>query len=268
MGHIVDHVRVESARPAPPVTPEPAPRPEPPAPSPEPPPQPQSPPTPVVTSPTQEPVTVPAASGSPRVTPNLLSNASFEEGLTYFADETRERAVPAGWTFAYYDDQTPPEQRQSQPWGLPLTALINSQAVAPADRERVFAGGAYCWKVSGGKAPVWVRLFQSVSGLRPTTTYRFTVSVMPDMIVRTHPVRAYASDPVVSEVRLMVTCDDRSFDTGWLNGQNVPYGKYKRLTIDFAGPSGRAEVAVEVRGRFAVPLGAWYVDELSLAPVS
>jgi hypothetical protein len=271
--HVVDYIRVESAKPAPPTapkpTPHPAPHPEPQLPpQPEQPPQPQSPPTPVVTSSTQEPVTVPPGPGSPKVVPNILSNASFEEGLTYFADDTRERAIPAGWSFAYYNDKTPPEQRQSQPWGLPITALINSQAVTPEDRERVFAGGVYCWKISGGNAPVWVRLFQSVSGLRPAAKYRFTVSVMPDMIVRTHPVRAYASDPVVSEVRLVVTSGDHNFDTGWLNGQSVPYGKYKRLVVEFTAPGDRAEVAVEVRGRFAVPMGVWYVDELSLAPVS
>ena len=59
----------------------------------------------------------------------------------------------------------------------------------------------------------------------------------------------------------------QTFDTGWKAGREVPVGRYTALTLDFTAPDSRVEVAVEVRGRWALPEGAWYMDELSLTGV-
>jgi hypothetical protein len=196
-----------------------------------------------------------------------LINASFEDGQAYFNDDTRELAVPAGWSFTYHDASTPTESRQSAPWGRPLTALINSASVIPEDRSRVFAGGMYCWKISGPSSPVWVRLFQSIVGLERGRRYRFIANLLPDLILRTHPQVAYASDPLSGEVRLTAQFADKVFDTGWRNGRAAPFGRYTAVKVDFVAPGERVEAALEVRGRWAMPLGAWYVDELSLLPL-
>ena len=58
-----------------------------------------------------------------------------------------------------------------------------------------------------------------------------------------------------------------TFDTGWKDGRAVPFGRYTALMLDFTAPANRVEVAVEVRGRWALPMGAWYVDEMNLAGV-
>ncbi len=223
---------------------------------------------PPITAPAPQPETTRVPPGPdakrPPAKPNVLINASFEDGMAYFNDDTRELAVPAGWVFAYMDETTPREQRQTAPWSRPITALINSHAVTMADRTRIFAGGTYCWKVSGTGSPVWVRLFQSVLGVTPGQKYRFTVNILPDLIARSHPQVAYASDPLSGEVRLTATSGGQTFDTGWKTGREVPVARYTALTLDFTAPANRVEVAVEVRGRWALPEGAWYVDELSL----
>jgi len=198
---------------------------------------------------------------------NLLLNGSFEAGTAYFSDDTRELAVPTGWEFSFYDSTAPLVSKQSAPWGRPITALINSRSVTPADRKRVFAGGTYAWKICGTNSPVWVRLSQVVTGLKPGQKYRLTVSLLPDLIIRTHPHLAYASDPLTGEVRLMANLTNLIFDTGWKNGREAPFGRYTPLALEFTASASRAEVIVEVRGRWPLPMGAWYVDELSLMQV-
>jgi hypothetical protein len=199
--------------------------------------------------------------------PNLLNNASFEAGQTFFADDTRERAVPVGWRFAYRDETTPVERGQTAPWGKPITALINRNAVIAADQNRIFAGGVFCWKIAGLNAPVWVTLTQTVSGLQRGGRYTFAINILPDVIARTHPRLAYASDPLASEVRLSANFPGQSFSAGWFNLTATPAGRYTRLALDLTAPGDSADLALDVRGRYALPLGAWYVDELSLSPV-
>ncbi len=198
--------------------------------------------------------------------PNLLNNASFEAGQTFFADETRERAVPVGWRFAYRDETTAVESGQTAPWGQPITALINRNAVIAADQNRIFAGGVFCWKIAGVNAPVWVTLTQSVSGLQRGGRYTFTINLLPDVIARTHPQLAYASDPFTSEVRLAANFPEQVFSTGWFSLTRTPAGRYTRLALDFTAPNENADIALDVRGRWALPRGAWYVDELSVSP--
>jgi hypothetical protein len=199
--------------------------------------------------------------------PNLLLNAGFEEGEAYFFDETRERAIPDGWQADFAAPGAAREPGQALPYGLAVTALINSHAVAPADRARIFAGGVYCWKVCGGRNPIRVRLWQAVASLEPEARYQFSVNVLPDVIVRAKPRPAYATDPLASEIRLLVDVDTQDYDSGWKTGHDMPFGKYSRLTLDFTAPAERALLAVEVRCRYPMPFGAWYVDELSLSPM-
>jgi hypothetical protein len=194
-----------------------------------------------------------------------LSNTSFEDGQAYFYDNTRELAVPAGWAFSFYDETTPTLPEQTMPFGRPVTALINRASVAAADRDRVFVGGTYCWKIGMTTAPVWIRLFQGVAGVDIGKKYRFTLNILPDLIVRTHPQLAYAADPLAGEVRLICGFPEQTFDSGWKTGRDTPFGKYTRLALDFIAPSDRVEIAIEIRSRSAFPSGAWYIDELSLS---
>ncbi len=196
--------------------------------------------------------------------PNLLINAGFEDGQAYYADDTHERAVPKGWVLDYASPNAPLEPGQSGPFGQPLTALINSHAVLTSDRARIFAGGDFCWKVCGVKTPFHLRLWQSLAELEPGRAYRFTLNVLPDPIIRLQPRPTYATEPLTSEVRLIADVDDQTFDSGWKMGKETPFGKYSRLTLDFTPPADRAIVGIEIRCRYPLPFGAWYIDELSV----
>jgi hypothetical protein len=196
--------------------------------------------------------------------PNLLINAGFEDGQAYYADDTHERAVPKGWVLDYASLDEPLEPGQSGPSGPPLTALINSHAVLTGDRERIFAGGDFCWKVAGMKTPFRLRLWQSLAELEPGRTYHFSVNVLPDPIIRLQPRPTHSAEPLTSEVRLIADVDDQTVDSGWKTGRETPFGRYSRLTLDFTPPADHAIVGVEIRCRYPLPFGAWYIDELSV----
>lgn len=219
--------------------------------------------------PPADPITITPGPEPPRVFPglNLLVNAGFEEGKAYFADETRERAVPAGWLMEWGASGEPLLPSQSGPFGLPITVLINSRDVAAADRARLFAEGGYAWKVCGLRHPFRVRLWQSLSGLENLRPHRFSASVLADAIERLTPRLAYATNPFASEVRLVVTTHGNVAETDWFTGQTMPFGKYQRLLVDFMPTDGSAVVSLEIRSRLPLPLGAWYVDELRVEPV-
>jgi hypothetical protein len=105
-----------------------------------------------------------------------------------------------------------------------------------------------------------------VACLEPGARYQFSVSLLPDVIVRAAPRPAYSTDPSAGEVRLLVDVDDQDYDSGWKTGAETPYGKYSRLALGFTAPAERAVLAVEIRCRYAMPFAAWYIDELSLSP--
>jgi hypothetical protein len=198
---------------------------------------------------------------------NVLGE-SLETGQADFCDHTRELAVPAGWQLSIFDETTPMLAGQIVPFSRPVTALVSGGAVASADRERIFPKEGYRWRISGADKPVWVRLSRTASGLWPGLRYRFAVQLLPDLIAQLRPQLAYAADPLAGEVRLIVTPSEaQRLESGWKNGAEAPFGQHSPLTLEFAAVGESAEVAVEVRGRWALPLGAWYIGGLSLKAI-
>ncbi len=218
-------------------------------------PQPQEAPN-ALTSPARE-----AAAASPALSElNLLGMAGFEKGQAEFYGPTRELALPAGWQLAFYDEVEPLLPGQTAPFSRPLAALVSPAAVAPADRERVFFHPGFCWKAFNPGAPLWVRLWQRPASLWPGLRYRFSVSLLPDL--------PPGSCPLVSEVRLAVTQTGAPpLESGWKNAAEVPVGRYSHLALEFTAASDGAEVAVELRGRWAAPQGAWYISGISLKAI-
>jgi hypothetical protein len=225
---------------------------------------------------TQRPLTAPnraftvpldGATTLPAAFSNLLINTGLEEGHAYFADDTHERAVPAGWRLTYADADTPTEPGQTAPWRQPFTALINRHALITAEQPRLFSDGGYRWKISSADAPVWAQLTQGVSGLRWGGRYTFAVRLLPDLWTVDGEQRLYPAEVLASEVRLSAKFTGQTFDSGWLTLDHTPPGEYTRLTLDLAAPADYVELRVEVRGRWAWPMCAWYVAELSLLSV-
>jgi hypothetical protein len=196
--------------------------------------------------------------------PSLGVNSRFEQGLAYFASVTREQAVPAGWSLSFHTETTPSLPGQATPFGRPVTALINSLAVAPADRARLFAHGPYLWKVTGVTAPVWVRLHQLQVGLQSGRRYRLEAHLLPDLLVPGPTQPAYAADPLSGEARLQIESAGQALDGGWQTGTTLPYGRFARLSLTFTASTAQAAIALEVRSRQALPLAAWYVAEVRL----
>jgi hypothetical protein len=136
------------------------------------------------------------------------------------------------------------------PYARPVAALINSYAVPPSDRARLFAHGPYLWKAAGTSGALWMRLFQQVIGLTPGQAYRLEALVLPD--------------PAIGAARLSADCAGPVFDTGWLDGAAMPHGQFTRLALDFTSPGKQALVALELSAPASQPSGAWYVAEVRL----
>jgi hypothetical protein len=269
--HVVEHIRLERSVPTPPA---PGGR----RPSPEPPPGPEG----EATADAEEVVIEPPPSGaagdsgfvpagpapaSPSSTSdlNLLANGRFEQGRITFAGATRELAVPAGWTMTFRAEDTPTLPGLAGAFGRPVTALINSLAVPPEERARLFAHGAYLWKATGVTDPLWVRLEQLADGLPAGAHLRLEALLLPDLWAQREPQPAYAADPLAGEARLLAESGGQVFESGWVNGTGAPFGRFTWLALTFTTPAAQATVALELRTRGPLPLAAWYVAEIRLA---
>jgi hypothetical protein len=240
---LVDHIRSQRDVPAPVVTrtpPTPTPAPDP---SVEPPPPGDAAPgDTLIVPPGPEPL-------APSV-PALTFNSRFQKGQAYVAGPTRELAVPAGWAITYHDEATPLPAGQTEPYARPVSALINSYAVPPGDRARLFAHGPYLWKAASTSGALWVRLFQQVVGLTPGRTYRLEALVLPD--------------PPGGTARLTADCAGQVFHSGWQTGDAMPPAEFTRLKVSFTAPAQQALVALEMSAPGGPPALAWYVAEVRL----
>lgn len=189
------------------------------------------------------PVEAPAEGRIPRAgeaTPkapltNVLANASFESGWVTYADATYEHAVPHGWEL---------ETLPGYVW--PITVLINQHGVAKAERARIFAEGAYVWKVCGAAHPAGLALQQTLTGLSAGHTYTFSVNILAD---------APSADTV--QVTLRVGNEAHT--------QASPPATYHRHTLTFTADGDTETVRVELALTTPLPFGAVYVDELAVS---
>lgn len=161
-----------------------------------------------------------------------LVNAGFESGWVTYADTTYEHAVPHGWEM---------ETLPGYVW--PLTVLINSHNVAKAERARIFAEGAYVWKVCGAAEPAGLALQQTLTGLSAGHTYTFSVNILAD-----------GPDAEAVQVTLRVGNEAHT--------QASPPGAYHRHTLTFTADGDTETVRVELALTTPLPFGAVYVDEL------
>ena len=79
--------------------------------------------------------------------------------------------------------------------------------------------------------------------------------------------KKYSTSPLAGEARLVIQSAGQSFDTGWKDGGQLPFGKYSPINLRFVAPGPQATLSVEVRSRWRVPGGGWYVDEVALEVV-
>ncbi len=220
---------------------------------------------------------VPRGPEPPRLSrDNLLDKRGFEEGWVEDFDLTQELAAPLGWRMRVVEGvaQGQGEDPPLPAFGRPFATLLNTTDVRPAERERLFGGGPYVWKVAA-RAPFHVALDQVVPGLVPGLTYRVTVKLVADPVVRDQPRLVYAPDLCASETRLSVIegaepAFPREAETigtsTWQTGEALPFGRAGSLTIAFTAPADAVTIRLEIRTRYALPLAAWHVQAPTLSP--
>jgi len=199
---------------------------------------------------------------------NLLNNPSFEEGY-YYHNRVPELAMPNEWTFWFAPSDEPKLERQDDAWARPETVVWNRGDAPEQEKDLFFLDGIYCFKCFGAWRPIWWKLMQAVTGLTPQTLYRFTVPIFPDLVMRYEGRnKVFADDMLAGEHRLIATSGGQVCETGWLNGNQVPFGRYTHVTLDFAPPDSDVELTVEVRGRWGLKNNGWFMDKLELAAVT
>ncbi len=231
-----------------------------PAPQPQPQPQPQpEQPSPVI-------VVTPPAQGA-TTGGNLLRNPNFDEGH-YHWHGIPEIVIPNEWDFWYQTDKQIRLDRQDQGFDPPECVVWNKGGAPLEERPLFFLSGDYCLKVFKGWGVIWWRIFQTVKGLTPGQRYRFTAPVYPDLYMDYKQGKIMADDPLAGEVRLSVKSGGKETETGWLNGNTFPFGKYTFFTLDFVANDTSAEVSLECRGRWGLLNNGWFADSLKLEAIS
>jgi hypothetical protein len=206
---------------------------------------------------------------------NLLDRRGFDEGWVEDFDLTQELAAPQGWTLRIVEGIATSAGVEALPaFGRPFSTLLSSVDVRPAERERLFGGAPYVWRLAA-RTPFHAALEQSVSGLVPGLCYCVAVRVVADPIVRDQPRVVYAPDQGASETRLSVfegidpslPCDEGALaTTTWQTGEALPFGRAGALTVAFTAPADAVTVRLEIRSRYALPLAAWHVQAPTLTP--
>lgn len=199
-----------------------------------------------------------------RAATNLLTNPGFENGW-YHWNSVPELAIPNGWNFWYADAGVPLLVPQDHVWGRPETV---TWLYPPGYAETWFwRGGFYTLKVFGAWRPIWFRLNQTVTGLTPGASYRFTVPIYPETVASWDP-KVYAGETNAGEYQLITRSGGQTVSTGWLDAASVPPGQWTALQITFQAQSTSATVEAEIRGRWGLINNAFFLDELSLVQVN
>ncbi len=205
---------------------------------------------------------------------NLLRNPNLEDGSFHWHG-INEINIPNGWDFWYQTDKQLRLDRQDQAFDPPECVVWHKASAPLEERSLFFLSGDHCMKIFKGWGVIWWRLFQTVDGLVPGQRYRFTAPVFPDLVMKydLQKGKTFADDPLAGEVRLSARSGGREVETGWLNGNQFPFGKYTFFTLDFVAEGTSAEVSLECRGRWGVVNNGWFIDSLILeaigpAPIS
>jgi hypothetical protein len=189
---------------------------------------------------------------------NLLRNPGFGEGY-YF--KTPELAAPADWDLWYADEDEARLDRQELPFAKAESEVRRAADASDAEREKYFRGGGHVWRVRSEWKPAWVRLEQRVTGLTPGRTYRFSVPVLAEpWAVFEGRRRAFAADPAAAEGRLRAQAGGAAVTTGWLGGEDAPWGEHTVLSLDFTAEADEAVVSLDLRARWGLARTQWVVS--------
>ncbi|MCA9943118.1 MAG: LysM peptidoglycan-binding domain-containing protein [Anaerolineales bacterium] len=194
------------------------------------------------------------------VGPNLLPNASFEEGW-YFFQGVSEWQIPNGWLLAVDEGANTLNPGDGGTFLRPEIRVVPKSDIPPAEHAQFVFDGQNTIKAFKGGAPTNFAIFTDVN-LEPGS-YRLTINFFPDIIGGYDGgTKIWAVQALSSEARLIVN----SGGTDWSTPQP---GARATLTYDFTvEESGAVRVGAAFRSRFVNQNNGWFLDDWSLQALS
>lgn len=198
---------------------------------------------------------------------NLLRNSSFEDD-TYFIDNFGSIAIPQEWKIFFRNGSDSLLPVATATWGTPNAGRLHTSNVPDNEKTLFFLNGEYCWKIwTESSYPFYFTLSQGLS-LTPGAHYRFTVNVLPDMVVEYGPDgKVFSGDQNMAGSRLIVKSGGQTFATDYFKGDQAPFGRYTTLKLEFTVPAAEVEVAVEAYGIYGIKNNCYFLDDLSLTQI-
>jgi LysM repeat protein len=189
--------------------------------------------------------------------PNVLPNASFEEGY-YHLNGVPELQVPNHWTFEFDQGQGAPGTGQT--YLRPEIRVMPRWLLPPSEQPQFIWNGDWTVKVFKGGSPISFRLLTNVY-LEPGT-YRFTANYFPDLVSGYSGGRKiYTTQPSAGEV---------AFVRNGIGGFSpVTPGTKNTMVQTFTVPTaGNVQIGVAFRTRYVLSNNGFFIDDWSLQRVS
>ncbi len=192
----------------------------------------------------------------PALGPNLLPNASFEQGW-YHLNGAPELQIPEGWHFTFKEGANSLDPDPWNAWVPPETRVLSSAFLPPDERTLFIWDGDQTVKVFKGYGAINFELTTAVT-LQPGT-YVLIINVFPDLVVDyDNGEKVWAPDPLSGEVKLIAG----NGTTGWL----LPiFGQKNRFKTTFTvAQTQTVIVGAAMRGRWAIQNNGWFMDDWGL----
>jgi LysM repeat protein len=189
--------------------------------------------------------------------PNVLPNASFENGY-YHLNGVPELQVPNNWIFEFDEGQGAPGTGQT--FLRPEIRVMPRWLLPPSEQPLFVWNGDWTVKVFKGGSPVSFRLLTDVT-LQPGT-YRFTANYFPDLVSGySGGSKIFTSQPSAGEVAFV--------KNGIGDWSAVSPGSKNTMVQAFSVPSaGNVRIGVAFRTRYALPNNGFFMDDWSLQRIA
>lgn len=189
--------------------------------------------------------------------PNLLPNASFEDGW-YHIGNIPELQVASQWSLEWDEG---PNNLDPDPWNAwvrPEARVLSTDQLPVNEHSLFIWDGDQTVKIFKGRGAISFRFFTNVN-LEPGT-YIFNAYIFPDLVdeYTSSGAKVWAPDPLSGEVRFLIG----DTTTGWV----LPtFGRRNTMTHSFTVEEAQTmRIGLAIRGRWAIENNGWFMDNWSL----
>lgn len=191
---------------------------------------------------------------------NILFNPSFEDGH-YNKDGIPELQLPNNWGFEYDTGRTGFGDESYDIWVRPEVRVLSKDFIPSSEHADFIADGDHTVKIFKGSGAISYRFSQAHQ--LEAGTYQFTVNIYPDVIsgYESNGAKIFAPDPLSAEMSFLINGSQDAWRV-------VEIGKRSQFSKTFELSQAEAvQVAVAIRGRFAVENNGWFLDNFSLKKI-